>query len=176
MKQSVLKEYAGKYNLRILVETGTFYGDMVNAMKEEFDQIYSIELSQCLYKKCVRRFKGDKKIIIIQGDSGVEIKNVVDRIQRPALFWLDGHYSAGITAKGENETPICKELSHILNAPIRNHVIVIDDAWKFGSDPAYPSIEELTQFVMSRRDDLEITIKYDSIRITPKQGVPGSIS
>ena len=31
----------------------------------------------------------------------------------PAIFWLDGHYSAGITAMGEQATPIFKELTHI---------------------------------------------------------------
>ncbi|NCU33475.1 MAG: DUF4290 domain-containing protein, partial [Candidatus Moranbacteria bacterium] len=30
-KQMVLKEYAGRYNADTLIETGTFFGDMVNA-------------------------------------------------------------------------------------------------------------------------------------------------
>ena len=44
VKQRVLREYAKKYGLRILVETGTSTGDMVEAMKTDFDRIYSIEL------------------------------------------------------------------------------------------------------------------------------------
>jgi hypothetical protein len=45
VKQGVLLEYAKRYSLRTLVETGTQYGAMVHAMKPHFDSIISIELS-----------------------------------------------------------------------------------------------------------------------------------
>ncbi len=39
-KQNVLRKYAQEYNLRVFVETGTFEGDMVEAMKNFFDKIF----------------------------------------------------------------------------------------------------------------------------------------
>jgi len=42
IKQKVLRDYSKIYGLRILVETGTYLGDMVEAMKANFDRIYSI--------------------------------------------------------------------------------------------------------------------------------------
>ena len=57
VKQRVIKEYAEKYNLEILIETGTFRGDMVEAMKNVFDQIYSVELSHALFQAARRRFR-----------------------------------------------------------------------------------------------------------------------
>ncbi len=116
-----------------------------------------------------REFKAEKHIKLICGDSGVEIMNLMSKIDEPALFWLDAHYSGGVTAKGEIDTPIYKELHHILNAPDRGHVIIIDDARNFGSDRNYPNMEELKDFVNSKRANLEIAIEDDSIRITPKQ-------
>ncbi len=167
IKQKALRNYARKYNLKILVETGTYFGDMVEAMKKDFEHIYSIELSKELYKKANKRFKGDKNVELVQGDSGIELKKLVKKIDEPALFWLDGHYSAGVTAKGEKDTPIYEELTHIFDAENKEHVIIIDDARCFGSDPAYPSIDEISDFIKSKRPDVSITIEDDSIRITP---------
>ncbi|MBU0571100.1 MAG: hypothetical protein KJ995_08305 [Candidatus Omnitrophica bacterium] len=169
VKQQTLQTYAMRYGLKILVETGTFYGDMVEAMKGVFDRLYTIEIDEELYEKAKKRFKGVRHIELIHGDSGVELMNLMNKINEPALFWLDGHYSGGVTAKGEKDTPIYEELRHILNAPDRGHVIIIDDARCFGADPVYPSIEKLKDFIKSKRPNLEIIIQDDNIRITPKQ-------
>jgi hypothetical protein len=168
-KQRVLRNSAKKFGLKILVETGTYSGDMVEAMKGRFDRIYSIELCKELFEKAKKRFQAEGTVELIHGDSGTELGRLIGRIDRPTLFWLDGHYSGGITARGDKDTPIYEELSHILDAPDKGHVIVIDDAWCFGVDPAYPSIEELSDFIKSKRPNTNIIVEDDSIRITPKK-------
>ena len=169
VKQQTLKTISKRYGLKILVETGTYYGDMVEAMKDVFNQLYSIELSAELYKKAKKRFKGEKHIELICGDSGRELMNLMSKIDQPTLFWLDGHYSAGVTAKGEKDTPIYEELNHILNSTDKGHVIIIDDARCFGADPNYPSIKELCDFIKSKRANLDIVIQDDCIRVIPNQ-------
>ena len=169
VKQQTLKTISKRYGLKILVETGTYYGDMVEAMKDVFNQLYSIELSTELYKKAKKRFKGEKHIELICGDSGLELMNLMSKIDKPTLFWLDGHYSAGVTAKGEKDTPIYEELNHILNSTDKGHVIIIDDARCFGADPNYPSIKELCDFIKSKRANLDIVIQDDCIRVIPNQ-------
>lgn len=169
VKQRVLREYAKKYGLRILVETGTLFGDMVEAMRADFDRIYSIELSKELYERAMVRFKKVDNIELIHGDSGVELKRMMDKLNQATLFWLDGHFSGGVTARGEKDTPIYEELRHIINASDRGHVIIVDDAHCFGADSAYPSIEELSEFIRSLRSNLNIAVQHDIIRITPKQ-------
>ena len=42
------------------------------------------------------------EISIIQGDSGKILNSITNKLKKPAIFWLDGHYSSGITA---NESP-----------------------------------------------------------------------
>lgn len=165
-KQLALRDFAKRYGLRVLVETGTFNGDMVEAMKPYFDRIYSIELSEELYQEATRRFAGDTRIEIIQGDSGIELGNLIPRLTQPALFWLDGHHCEG-TARGGKDTPIHEELTHIFSSAQRGHVIVIDDARDFGGDPAYPTIEELSNFIRAKVSNVGITVENDSIRITP---------
>jgi hypothetical protein len=46
VKQQTLRSYSKKFGLNILVETGTLHGDMVEAMKKDFERIYSIELNR----------------------------------------------------------------------------------------------------------------------------------
>lgn len=169
VKQNVLKSYAREYGLRVFVETGTYLGDMVEAMRGCFDQIYSIELSEELFRQARARFARDKHIEIIHGDSGVELGKIVENLEQPSLFWLDGHYSAGITARGERTSPVLDELNQILRQADLRHVIVIDDARCFGTQPGYPSMEMLRERVLSLAKDASIEVDTDSIRLTSAQ-------
>lgn len=167
IKQEAIAHYADKHGLKILVETGTYLGEMIEAMRHRFDKVYSIELSEMLWKRAKRRFKGVANVELINGDSGKELGKLMERIDQPTLYWLDGHYSAGETAQGEKDTPIFEELGHIFNAPRLGHVIIVDDARLFGTDPAYPTIGELEAFVEKHQPGSEVGIDNDSIRIEP---------
>lgn len=167
IKTKILKEYASKYSLNTFIETGTYFGDTVYALKNNFKKIISIELSEELCNRAREKFSKDKHISIFNGDSGVVIKSVLDSLKEPALFWLDGHYSGGITAKGELDTPIIKELQHILSHPIKNHVILIDDARCFTGERDYPNIKELVSIISKLNNDLNVNIEDDIIRIYP---------
>ena len=169
VKQRVLRTYAREHGLRVFVETGTYLGDMVEAMRRSFDKIYSIELSEELFREAQKRFAHAKHIEIIHGDSGVELGNIVRKLQQPALFWLDGHYSAGMTARGEKDSPVFEELGHILRNPDLGHVVIIDDARCFGTESGYPSLATLTEYILSLRKDMLIATEDDSIRLAPPQ-------
>lgn len=167
IKQNVLREHAAKFGLATLVETGTYKGDMVEAMKKDFQKVYSIELSQQLFEEATRRFQPDANVEIVQGDSGKQIEQLVQKFTEPVLFWLDGHYSAGATARADKDTPVCEELNHILGGSDLDHVIIIDDAILFGTDPAYPTMQEVEDQVKQHRQGWSISVDTDSIRITP---------
>lgn len=166
-KQQVLRSLGQQHNLEVLIETGTYFGDMVEAMKGSFGRIISIELSPTLAAKAARRFRASPHVQIRQGDSATELGRVMKEIQQPALFWLDGHYSAGVTAKGEKDTPIFEELQHIFAAADVGHVLVIDDAHCFGSAPGYPTIDELKAFILSRSTGVQIAVVDNMICVTP---------
>ena len=166
VKQRMLIEYVRAYELRVFIETGTYYGDMVEAMTPFVERVVSIELSRELFEASRRRFHGDPKVRLLHGDSGQQLGDVVRCLDQPALFWLDGHFSAGETARGGRETPIFDELAHILPSSLP-HVIAIDDARCFGSARGYPTLDELQHFVRARRRDLAITVDRDCIQITP---------
>jgi len=171
VKQSIVKKYAGIYDCTTLVETGTFLGEMVHAVCNDFEKIYSIELSRKLYRRARKKFSKLEHIRILQGNSGELMAEVVKKLESRTIFWLDAHYSGGITAKGEKETPILEELDAILNMPGQESVILIDDVRYFVGENDYPTIPELKKFVLEIVPESDITIKHDIIRI-----VPGSLS
>src|SRR3954451_5609011 len=151
IKEELIREYAKTFNTPILIETGTYLGDMVHAMRKTFSKLISFELDQTLATQARERFANDNQIEIIQGDSGKLLGEHLAGINEPCLFWLDGHYSGGITAKGSLETPIKNELTAILSHPTDGHVILIDDARCFTGEHDYPTIDELKSLVAARK-------------------------
>jgi hypothetical protein len=120
-----------------------------------------------LFARAQARFHGLSGITLIQGDSAREIARVLPQLKVPTLFWLDGHWSDGVTAHGDTNTPVREELAAILAAPDLSHVILIDDAREFGVDLSYPTIEELRQMVAAQRPHLRLSVDADIIRIYP---------
>jgi hypothetical protein len=139
---------------------------MVEAMRNHFDHIYSIELSREYHDAAKKRFSAFPHIELLMGDSGAVLRDVLGNLDGPALFWLDGHYSGGMTARGAKDTPIIEELDCLYPSRFE-HVVIIDDARLFGTDPAYPSIDEVREHVLSRDRMLEIDVVDDAIRIMP---------
>lgn len=161
IKEELIRDYAKTFNTSVLIETGTYLGDMVHAMKKSFSRIISFELDQTLAAQARERFANEHHIEIIQGDSGKLLGEHLATINEPCLFWLDGHYSGGITAKGSLETPIKNELTAILKHPVAGHVILIDDARCFTGENDYPTIDELKRSVA----DHKFSVEHDVIRI-----------
>jgi len=165
IKQGVVKKYARTYNCRLFFETGTYLGDMIQVVKDDFKHIYSVELSEQLYRQAQLRFKKDHHITLLQGDSGKVIQESLKQIQEPCLFWLDAHYSGGITAKGDKLSPVMEEVILILTHLVKNHVILIDDAREFTGRDGYPELSELKEKVAMLRPELNFAVKKDIIRI-----------
>ncbi len=165
VKQYVIKKIQKKTNYGLLVETGTFYGDMIASQLPNFEKIISVELSEELFLKAKKRFKHEPKITLFQGDSSNVLKEIMKKIDQPAIFWLDGHYSAGETAKGEKECPVLEELSAILDAKKQNHVILIDDARLFIGENDYPTIQELEKYISATGVGFKLSVEEDMIKL-----------
>lgn len=163
VKRENLLMYARMHGLNILVETGTYYGDMIYSLRRHFSRIFSIELSGELYEKAVKRFRGIHNITLIHGDSALCLAGLIPKLDCPTLFWLDGHYSGGVTAMADRETPILEELRHISCSPIRGHVIVIDDSRCFDGSQGYPTIDELRDVIRRHWPAAKIEELFDSI-------------
>lgn len=167
VKQKMINEYQSKHNISILVESGTYLGDMIWAQQTNFDKIYSIELSKNLHKKAQQRFRRKSHIQIICGDSGKIMPVIIKEINQKALFWLDAHYSGGITARGDKDCPTVEEVKAILSSDLE-HVLLIDDAPYFVGERDYPTIAGLTNFILEARPNSHIEVKNSCIIVELK--------
>lgn len=165
VKVQTVKDYSARYSASVLIETGTFLGDMVFAVKHLFDEIISIELDNRLYARAKERFRHYPHISILQGDSGELLPRVLANINERSLFWLDAHYSGEMTARGDRETPIEAELRHILSNHSTESTILIDDARLFTGERDYPNLEELEVFVLRSRPTWVFEVRDDIIRM-----------
>ncbi len=169
IKQKIVAAYGAEFQTAILIETGTFLGGMISAMRPRFKKLISIELSPVLSARAKLRFQRYPQIEILEGDSGTLLPTTLKNISQACLFWLDGHYSGGFTAKANIETPIVAELLTIFDHPVKNHVMLIDDARLFNGTQDYPTVEEVRELVQKHRPDYDCYVRNDVIRIHSKR-------
>ena len=169
-KTLTLVHHLKEYGCPFFVETGTFLGDAVDAIARigapHGLKAITIELSEELHANALRRFAGRANVECLQGDSGALLPEVVARLTGPALFWLDGHYSGGMTARGAEVCPVMRELAAIFASPIKEHVILIDDIRLFGTE-GYPSVTEITDAVARHLPRSSVKILNDILRVLP---------
>lgn len=163
VKRWVLRRLAREHGLRVFVETGTYQGGTIASLQSHFDKIHSIELNNEFYQLAKQKFAQNEKVRIYSGDSGRILSEILAGLHEPALFWLDAHYSGGLTARGEQDTPIREELRAILSHPVAGHVIAIDDASDFGTGD-YPTIKEITDEA-TKNGARRVRIRYNMILI-----------
>ena len=171
IKVRTIKFLNKKYPSKCFIETGTYKGDTTFDLRNNFKSLYTIELSNELYLNASEKFKKYDNIKVLNGDSGIIIKSLLEKISDSRiLFWLDGHYSEGITAKSELVTPILNEVISIRNHEIKNainHVILIDDAHLFTGSDDYPELNSFLEFCSQKFPDREIEIINNIIVINP---------
>jgi hypothetical protein len=165
LKQKTVREYGERFKLRTLVETGTYYGEMVAAMKWRFDHIYSIEFVPELAERAQKKFADAPHIKIFCGDSRKVIPEVLAMLSEPALFWLDAGYYGWIGKQGDQER-LSSEIKSILSHPLP-HIILLDDARGLTGRDGIPSVADVKQYVESTFPDRSVAVQYDILRITP---------
>ena len=99
------------------------------------------------------------------------LPQVIKELTAPALFFLDGHYSGDITARGDKETPVLEELGALLSDGRFEHVVVVDDARCFTGQNDYPTLDHLKTFVAERAPHMGFFRHTDMIALTPS-GIP----
>ena len=164
-KQLVVKSYVRRFAVRTVVETGTYLGVMVMALRQQCLHVYSIELSRTLAERAIDLFAGDSRVSILHGDSAAVLPDLMPHLESPCLFWLDAHYSGGVTAVGSKQTPIIEELSCVLRLGASGDVVLIDDARCFTPDFGYPTVETVRSFVAGRWPEAVFDVEDDIIRI-----------
>jgi hypothetical protein len=150
----------------VFVETGTYHGDTVEAVKGLYASVISIEVDETLHHKACERFAADANVRIVHGDCASEMPAILAELREPAVFWLDGHYSGGETGKGVVEDPILISLNQIATHAIKGHVIFVDDARTFDGREGRPDISDVFNCIKKIDNRYIIRVQNDIIVAT----------
>ncbi|MGB7325300.1 MAG: hypothetical protein WBD31_10555 [Rubripirellula sp.] len=122
--------------LTTLVEGGTYQGGTAKWAASVFDRVFTIENSAEMHRIASENLKGVPNVTLLQGDTRQHLPEIVAKNDN-LIYWLDAHWSGGVTYGQDDECPLLDELETIF-ACDRNHVILIDDARLFLAPPPSP--------------------------------------
>jgi hypothetical protein len=163
-QREAILEHGG--HLSVFVETGTAVGETAAWASTQFDRVVTIELQEVNNKSCMQRFWNNPKVTLIRGDSAEWIADLeyMVSLKGSAVWWLDAHFDHGIedVQAPSGDTPVLHELQALLASPV-DHVVLVDDARLFGSDPAYPSLAAVKLMAENARYSFEV--RDDVIRM-----------
>ncbi|MBI1327698.1 MAG: hypothetical protein GC136_08665 [Alphaproteobacteria bacterium] len=152
------------HGIRNFVETGTYLGMTTSLVAAHVDKVWTIEVSERLYGLNKQVYADIPNIEFLLGGSEDVLPQIVPQIQGNTLYWLDGHFSAGITGMTDVETPIMKEVETIAK---HNHkgrcVLLIDDIRCFNGTHDYPTLDALKN-KLTALGYQDIIVRWDILR------------
>lgn len=141
----------------VAVETGTLFGDSTARLSKHFPRVYTIEINRALYEKAVAKFRKNDKVRVLFGDSKLVLRELIQEIRQPCLFYLDAHFSgdhttdwkksnwrgyrvdtgfSGDQPTAENQVPLFEEIKSIHDDFKSPCLIYVDDIDKFDESGA----------------------------------------
>ena len=165
IRRAQLLQVGKRIGAEVAVETGTYRGDTTVFLARHFRETHTVEVVPALAGLARERFRNQPTIIVWDGDSSDVLRSLLPQLRGAVLFYLDGHDSGGITGKGLKACPVREELE-IIYASSENRVsVVIDDARLFGTDPDYPTIDEVREWMKTLRPTASVRVEHDAIVI-----------
>lgn len=147
------------------IETGTYLGQTTKVLSKHSAFVYSIEPEPTLYSNAIASFKNYPNVEILKGLSEEVFPYLLPKLSGNINFWLDGHYSAGSTHKGPQDTPILDELAHIAKnlSHFGKICVMIDDVRCFNPQleeySSYPPLNMLVEW--ANQNSLSWHIEHD---------------
>jgi hypothetical protein len=161
VKRSVLQRFG--IATATWVETGTFQGDTTDFLSHDAKAVYTIEPDNILFHRAFDRFTGVHNVHVIHGLSEDILPNLLSKISGDVCFWLDGHYSGGITHRGPTDTPVTQELELIskYRRQFERLRIFIDDmrCFSYKKEEGYPDVVNVVEWATSEK--LSWCIEHD---------------
>jgi hypothetical protein len=160
-------------------EAGSYYGGTTEYLTKNFKNsyIYSIELSKELSVYCKNRFANNNRVKILNGYSCDKLPEVLDFMKSGGNFFLDDHYSGGVTAGLGSNNSIKNELEIIFKYYKEIHnkktnidkeieiMIFVDDIRytmsKVENYQNYPSMMEIIKIINDH--DASFYISFDML-------------
>ena len=166
-KRHLIRKIKKDGNCSIFIETGTMYGHTSQWASQFFETVYTIEKNIQLFNSAREKFK-NSNVRCLNGDSPFCLSSVLEQTKDNTIFWLDAHWSGGVTSGKEKECQLLEEIK-VINDWNHECIILIDDARLFLSPPYephnpdhWPSITDIIN-LLNRVEEKYIVIIHDVI-------------
>lgn len=155
---------------KYFVETGTFTGQSLNLISGLFEHLYTAEASPELFRASQALFEGLNRTNISGElcDSRVLLQKITPDVANESVFFLDAHYSQGLTSDEYGSCPVIDEIRIILDKS-PNALIVVDDIRTMSGKGGYPT---LVQILSSLPSTLNTSVTFDQLVIDGNVKVP----
>lgn len=171
--EELIAKMIGEFPIHVFIELGTYRGDTALWASRSFHTVVTVEAAEVLHRQARDRLAANKNVELLFGDSRHVLPGICGKLQEPAVFWLDSHWSGASTAGADDECPLLDELRIILPSP-QEHVLLIDDARYFLCPPSYPltpekwpPITEIIDVVKKFRANYDVFVINDCIVVSP---------
>jgi hypothetical protein len=140
---------AKRTHARVLIETGTYRGVTTRRCLPHFNRVFTIELDRSLAQAAQQSLARYAKCEVIEGDAAKEVPKLCERsdIGSDILFFLDGHFSGGDTALGEQTEPALDIIHAIAKRKERMAAMIVDDFREFGTRSGWPAKSQLVHAI-----------------------------
>jgi hypothetical protein len=122
--------------LTCFFETGSFMGNTAAWAAERFAQVVTVDRSLEYFGLAKARFAHLPHVHALFGDSRHHLRQLAHSLP-PTMFWLDAHWSGGLTAGEDDECPLLGEIA-VVAPDLDRHCVLIDDARLFLAPPEPP--------------------------------------
>lgn len=147
LKTRRIANIATHFRADLFIETGTYRGDTSLHLSKRVSKVITVEIDKRLADLARQRLAGFG-VDVLTGDSAELMPAIVGALSNErVLYWLDGHFSAGVTGGNFDSLPLSKELAVIVPSLKDWDLILVDDVREFGRN-GYPSLELLHQYAM----------------------------
>ena len=118
------------------VETGTYLGRTAELLSKNAYFVYTIEPDPKLYASAKNRLDEIPNVKPINGLSEEVLPSLLRSLKGDVNFWLDGHFSGGLTFQGPIDTPAVEELNSISKTlhKFNRVTVLVDDVRCFNAE------------------------------------------
>lgn len=163
--EEIAKMLAKKHNLTSFVETGTWHGDSAKWAAPRFEKVITIEVIEEFYLESKRTLSEYWNVLCVHGDSRYDLNRILRDVERPALFWLDAHWTGHPNYKAEyGKCAVLDEIKTI-NYTYSHDAIMVDDVRLFPSLMRIEPDEVIEALSFSGRR--KVTVKDDIFYAEP---------
>lgn len=160
-KAALISEYGDRWEVDVMIETGTAIGDLSLLCASDFEQIVTIEMADDYYRSAVNRLLPYPHVRVIHGDSADWLGPVLAMVNTPAVVWLDAHEIADDGRAALRAEMVA--LAHDANM----HVILIDDARLCSGRKGWMTVGEIEEWAAAYGYTYE-GVTDDVARLVPR--------